>query len=117
MPLIQFLIFPAEDTDLSKVEEDALIEELMSQLAEPQAYEDDENDEDDSDEGDDDDDNNTMLLKSYLKHLATFQEFEKAKAQGWFRRVGRIVRKGYDIYRKYKKPIKCAAGLLGKKKK
>ena len=64
MPLIQFLIFPAEDTDLSKVEEDALIEELMSQLAEPQADEDDENDEDDSEEGDGGDDNNTILLKA-----------------------------------------------------
>ena len=64
MPLIQFLIFPAEDTDLSKVEEDALIEELMSQLAEPQADEDDENDEDDSEEGDGGDDDNTILLKA-----------------------------------------------------
>ena len=124
MPLIQFLIFPAEDADLSKVEEDALIEELMSQLAEPQADEDDENDEDDSEEGDDGDDNNEIsarMLLQRLKHLATFQEFEKAKAQGWgrkaFRRVGRIVRTGYRIYRRYRNPIKCAAGLLGKKKK
>ena len=118
------LIFPAEDADLSKVEEDALIEELMSQLAEPQADEDDENDEDDSKEGDDGDDDNEIsgiLLQRYLNHLATFQEFEKAKAQGWFRRairkVGRFVKKGYDFYKKHKKPIHCAAGLLGKKNK
>ena len=76
------IIYIAEEPDFSRAEEEALFNEMISQLAESQGEDEDEGEgvaQDDEDEGGLED----YILQRYLQHVARTQGFGKAKMQSW----------------------------------
>ena len=89
---IYVYIYIAEEPDYSRAEEEALFNELMSQLAESQGEDEDEGvAQDDDDEGGLED----YILQRYLQHVARTQGNGKAKIQwgSFIRRVSGFVKK------------------------
>ena len=87
---INNIIYIAEEPEFSRAEEEALFNELMSQLVESQGEGGDEGEaQDDDDEGGIED----YILESYLQHVARTQGFGKAKIQGWGRKAWGAVKK------------------------
>ena len=79
---IRIYVYIAEEPDYSRAVEEALLNELMSQLAESQGEDEDEGEgvaQDEDDEGGLED----YILQRYLQHVARTQGNGKAKIQSW----------------------------------